>query len=202
MSSPVSTASYLARAQALRKADDKASLFYAALELRCGIEARLQEHATVAAGVSKREAEHWEIKSLGRTIEKAFGLGDSMLVVLLQMDDGRMGQFLYAPVSARLQEIGKRCGDYLHAIRPERVDVPAFWTELRSVLKEGCGLLELACASEVLRPTTHTGLHFTLAPEDPRVRIVQDYLAGLPGKLSTVKITPTGPITYYPANEA
>lgn len=153
MSSPVAAVSYLARAQALCKSDEKASLIYAALELRCGVEARLQAHASVATGVSKRQANEWEIKKLARTLEQAFGLGDSMLLVLLTMEDGRACQFIYAPVSSRLQEIGKRCGDYLHALPPERVASPGFWAELRSMLTEGCGLLQLACCSEILRPT-------------------------------------------------
>ena len=91
--------------------------------VRCGIEARLQEHAAVAKGISKQQAGHWEIKKLGRTIDEAFGLGDSMLIVFINMEDGRQGQFMYAPVSSRLQGIGKRCGDYLHALQPERVSV-------------------------------------------------------------------------------
>ena len=202
MSSPVSAVSYLSRAQALRKSGEKASLIYAALELRCGVEARLQAHASVAKGISKRQAEQWEIKKLARTLDQAFGLGDSMLLVFLSMEDGRACQFIYAPVSSRLQEIAKRCGDYLHALPPERVASREFWSELRSMLTEGCGLLELACSSEILRPTVEGGLHFELQPDDPRVSIVQAIQAGASGKFSIATLTPAGPLTYYPANEA
>ena len=198
MSTSVAAASYLARAEALRKAADSASLIYSALELRCGIEARLQEHAAVAKGISKQQAGHWEIKKLGRTIDEAFGLGDSMLLVFINMEDGRQGQFMYAPVSSRLQGIGKRCGDYLHALQPERVAVASFWEELQALLSEGCSLLELACNSEVMRPTVADGLHFVLQPGDPRASLVQDLLSGAPGKMSTATLTPVGPITYYP----
>ena len=125
-----------------------------------------------------------------------------MLLVFLTLEDGRACQFMYAPVSIRLQEIGKRCGDYLHAVRPERVERESFWIDLRAMVKEGCGLLELACESEILRPTVATGLHFALKPEDPRVAIVRDYLAGAPAKLTTATLTPTSRLTYYPANEA
>ena len=200
MNSPVFAASYLARAQALYKTNDKASLNYAALELRCGVEARLQAHAAVAHGISKTQAEHWEIKKLSRTLDEAFGLGDSLLIVLVTMNDGRACQFMYAPVSTRLQEIAKRCGDYLRAIHPDRVDKTEFWTKLRSMVEEGCHLLNLACSSEILRPTVDTGIHFQLAPEDHRVSIVRDFLAGVACEFSTVKITPTSPFTIYPAN--
>ena len=202
MNSPVSAVSYLARAQALYKTDDKASWIYAALELRCGVEARLQAHAAVAHGVSKTQAEQWEIKKLGRTLDEAFGFGDSLLIVFVTMGDGRACQFMYAPVSARLQEIAKRCGDYLHAIRPERVEKAEFWAELRSMVEEGCHLLNLACSSEILRPTIETGLHFELPPEDPRLSIVQDILTGVPCKFSTAMLTPTSSFTFYPADGA
>lgn len=200
MNSPVSAVSYLARAQALCKMHDKASLIYAALELRCGVEARLKEHVAVAHGVSKNQVEQWEINKLARTLDEAFGLGDTFLIVFASMSDGRSCQFIYAPVNTRLREIAKRCGDYLHAIRPDRVEMSEFWKELQSMVEEGCTLLELACSSEILRPTIESGLHFQLSPEDPRVQIVQDFLAGMPCEFSTFNITPTGPFTIYPAD--
>ena len=201
MDSPVSAISYLARAKALFKSEDKASLVYSALELRCGVEARLQEHASVAIGVSKNQATQWEIKKLSKTIETAFGLGDSFLIVQLQMEDGRACGFFYAPVNSRLQEIAMRFGDYLHAVPHDRVQDSRFWSELRTMLEEGCPLLELACSSELLRPSIEHGLHFVLPPSDPRIAIVQDFQNGAPGTFSTATITPTGPMTFYPPDE-
>lgn len=202
MTYSVAPSDYAARAQALHKAGDTPSLLYAALELRCGIEARLQQHAAVAVGVSKSQATQWEIKKLARTLDQAFGLGDSILLVFMNMNDGRSCQFMYAPVSSRLQEVGKRCGDYLHALRPDRTSTKEFWTELRKLITEGCGLLDLACSSEILRPTVETGLHFDLRPDDARIEIVRDLIAGVPGKFTTATIFPTSPMTYYPADEA
>jgi hypothetical protein len=198
----VSPLDYAKRARSLSKLGDHASLVYASLELRCGIESRLQQHASVAVGVSKGQASAWEITKLGRTLETAFGLGDAMLVVLLNMADGRTCQFVYVPVSARLREIGKRCGDYLHSLKPERAYVEEFWAELRSLVTEGCGLLEMACSSEILRPTIESGFHFHLAPEDPRTSVINDLIAGSPGHFSVVTITPTGPMTYIPGDDA
>ena len=202
MDSPVSAVSYLARAQALRRTGDKASLIYAALELRCGVEARLKQHASVAAGVTKGQAEQWEIKKVARTLEQAFGLDDTILLVFINFEDGRSCQFTYAPVSVRLQEIAKRCGDYLHAVRPERASSPTFWKDLRSMITEGCGLLEMACSSEILLPTIESALHFRLLPDDRRIPMVQEVMAGAPVTLRTARITPVGPMTYYPEDEA
>lgn len=200
MDSPVSAVSYLARAKQLLTSAEKANLIYAALELRCGVEARLKEHASVAVGVSKAQLGQYEIRKLSKTVYEAFGLGDTFLLVFLQLVDGRVGQFTYAPVSSQLQDIAARLGDYLHAVPHERVVADGFWTELRSMLTEGCGLLELACSSELLRPTFEHGLHFCLPPGDPRIEIVRDYQAGVQGTFRTATIEPIGRMTYYPGD--
>lgn len=197
MDSPVSAISYLSRAKKLLRSDDKADHIYAALELRCGVEARLKEHAAVAVGISKSHLAHYEIRKLSRTVQEAFGLGDTFLTVFLELADGRTGQFLYAPVTSQLQTIAARLGDYLHALPHERVVADGFWENLRIQLTEGCGLLELACSSDVLRPNIEQGFHFCLSPEDSRVAIISDYMNGMKGTFSTVTITPVGPFTLY-----
>lgn len=202
MDSPVSAISYLSRAKKLLRSGDKASLFYTALELRCGVEARLKEHAAVAVGVSKTQLGHYEIRKLSKTVYEAFGLGDTFLIVFLELVDGRAGQFMYAPVTTQLQAIAARLGDYLHAVPHETIVADGFWENLRSQLTEGCGLLELACSSEVLRPTFDQGLHFCLPPDDSRVTIITDYMNGTEGTFRTATITPVGPLTYYPGDEA
>ena len=201
MNNPVSAISYLARAKQLRRSGEKAELIYAALELRCGVEARLKEHISVAAGVSKTQLAHYEIRKLSKTVNEAFGLGDTFLLIFLQLDDGRTGQFTYAPVTSRLQEIASRLGDYLHAVPHERATGKPFWAELRSLLSEGCTLLELACASEVIRPTFEQGIHLCLSLEDPRNQIVEDYMRGTAGTFRTVTLSPAGPMTCYQDDE-
>jgi hypothetical protein len=153
-------------------------------------------------GVSKTQLGRYEICKLSKTVQEAFGLGDSFLLVFLQLVDGRVGQFTYAPVTAQLQDIAARLGDYLHVVPHEKAIAVGFWTELRSMLTEGCGLLELACSSEILRPTFEHGLHFCLPPGDPRVDIVMDYQRGVQGSFRTATIEPIGRATYYPVDEA
>lgn len=201
MTSPVTAISYLTRAQALELTGDEASLIYAALELRCGVEARLREHAAVAVGVSKKDARRYEIGKLGRTVENAFGLHDELILLFVTMEDGRACEFLYAPVTRRLQDIAKCCGDYLHAMQPERLSKPDFWPHLRGLVREGCNLLQLACGSEILRPVAEQGFHFALRPDDPRIQIIQDLRAGVPGTFSVATLAPAGPMTFYPADD-
>lgn len=201
MDSPVSAISYHSRAKQLLESGDKASLFYAALELRCGVEARLKEQAA-AAGVSKTQLGHYEIRKLSKTVEETFRLGDTFLIVSLKLADGRIGEFTYAPVNSRLQTIAARLGYYLHAVPHEELAANGFWENFRSQLTEGCYLLELACSSEILSPSFDRGFHFSLPPGDLRIAILQEYMNGMEGEFRTAKITPTGPFSYYPVDEA
>lgn len=198
---PSRSIDYLARAERLRKKEEAESLMYAALELRCGVEARMREYTNHAIGISRAKAQEWEIKKLGRTLETVYGTGDTMLVIRISLSSGLAGQFIYAPVSSRLQEIAKKIGAFLHAGGMD-FDSVEQWSELRAILHEGCGLLQLCCAGEVLRPSFSDGLHFALAPGDPRVQLVREIQNGAEPTISIVNITPAGPISYYPVSES
>lgn len=194
-------ADHLARAETLRKERDSASLTYAALELRLGIEARLKEYVDLVVGVSESVKSRWEIAKLGKTLESKYGLADGMQIIFVTLNEQRV-QFMYVPVSTRLQQIGGLLGGYLHWKPLEPGVESRYWDELASLLHEGCGLLQLACAGEVLRPSFSDGLHFILDAADPRVPIVKALCDGAPAKFEVFQITPVGPITYYPANAA
>jgi len=182
----------------MREHGDAVSLMYAALELRCGIEARLQEFAAHVPGITKKQAREWEIKKLGRTLDAAFRAGDRILLLLVQLHSGQVAQFMYAPVTSRLQEIGKRCGDYLHVRPGLDEDDDRRWAQLSQMLHEGCGLLRMSCSSEILCPTMPEGLHIVLAEDDPRLEAVKALQNGNHAGVQIMTITPTGPITYYP----
>lgn len=196
---PRLSSDFLERAEGIRIRKDASSLMYAALELRCGIEARLQEFASNAPGVTKKQARDWEIKKLGRTVDAAFRMGDKILILLVQLHEKPVAQFIYAPVTARLQDIGKKCGDYLHVRRDPPSEEDGNWAQLAQLLHEGCGLLRMSCSSEILCPTMPEGLHIVLAEDDPRLQAVQALQNGTHAGVHVVNITPTGPITYYPA---
>lgn len=198
MDSPVSSISYLSRAKSLSNSSDKANLIYAALELRCGVEARLKELAVSAPNVPRKKSKQWEISKLSKTIDGAFNLGDSFQIIHLKMENGTECTFLYAPVNKRLQEIAKKCGDYLHVIPHKRIQDTEFWNKLKKMIEEGCSLLELACSSEILCPSMEQGLHFSLLPNDPRIAVIEDYQNGAKGNFSTFTFTPAGPGTFYP----
>lgn len=190
---------HLSRAEGLRKVDDPVSLTYAALELRLGIEAKLKEYVANAIGLSKTQSKEWEIKKLGRTLAEKYGLGHEVIQLIFVKANGQHATFMHAPVSTRLQDIGKKCGNYLHWKEVVTTVEEAHWQELREIVHEGCGLLQLSCASEVLRPSFSDGLHFTLKIGDPRVPLVQALSEGIAAEFEVFDFNPAGTITYKPA---
>lgn len=158
----------------------------------------MQEFAAHAVGISKKQARDWNIDRLGRTLESAFGAGDKIMVLLVRLTSGDTVQFIYAPVTARLQEIAGRCGDYLHVRSDAPEDEANNWALLSQILHEGCGLLRLSCSSEIHRPTFEHGLHFVLEEGDPRVEVVKALQTGNHAGVQVIEIEPKGPMTYYP----
>ena len=197
MNYPLRSIDYLERADAQRKLTSVANLRYAALELRCGIEARLKEYASHAVGITKSQAREWEITKLGKTLDTAFGTGDTIFIIIIDLESGLSGQFIYAPVTSRLQEIGKRLGFYLHAQSADTYNEEEYLTHLKSLLHEGCGLLRLACSGEVLRPTIQHGLQLVLDADDPRIKIVEAIQAGERKRIQILNIDPVGAMTFY-----
>ena len=201
MTFPCRSIDFLDRAEQLCRVQDPVQILYAALELRLGIEARLAEYAAHVIGVSKAKTTEWEIGKLGKTLHEAYGLRDTMLVIIMRFSDGSQAEFLYAPVSPRLQEIGKRLGVFLHSQRLVSAFGDSDQGELRQLLHEGCGLLRLACAGEVLRPAMSDGILVALEGDDPRSQLIENYQRGVEAEIHVFDITPAGPVTYYPAGD-
>jgi len=113
----VSSRDYLSRAKRLLGSHDEASLFYAAFELRCGIEARLQEYFHQAAKITKVKRDLWQIGKLGYEIEKVFDKYEKPIQVrFVHPETGEEFPCSYTPVTSHVRNIGKKLGDYLHRI--------------------------------------------------------------------------------------
>jgi len=63
---------YLERARERFAEGSHQALFYAALELRCGIEQRIREYSSVQKQISKRLQKGWRITHLGKDLNKVF----------------------------------------------------------------------------------------------------------------------------------
>jgi hypothetical protein len=53
--------------------------FYAAFELRCGIEARMRQYLRAREDVSDKKAKGWQLNRLARDIEAAFRTGNKFI---------------------------------------------------------------------------------------------------------------------------
>ena len=151
---PISSRDYLARARVQLAAGNLQALFYAALELRCGVEARLQEHLEPHSHIPESRRTEWRPGKLHRTTIEAFKLGDQVARVrIVHQDSGALITTLfYTPVSARLKTLAEKLGSYLHAAKTVRPADDPFWTSFRDELEEAAQLLTDATTGTLLGP--------------------------------------------------
>ncbi len=149
----VDAESYLNRAAKRLAESSPEALFYAALELRAGVEARLQEYLEPHSHVSDTKKFEWRIGRLVQTNSNVFQSDGQITRVRIR--DQESGELVltahHTPVSVRLKAIAERLGDFLHAQEFRQPDDP-WWHETRCIVSEGVALLTEACAGELLGP--------------------------------------------------
>ncbi|MET0012041.1 MAG: hypothetical protein ABW088_00170 [Sedimenticola sp.] len=154
MSYGIESRDYLKRAKEQLKKDTNESLFYAALELRSGIEARMLEYLEVQKHVSKKKRTGWQVAKLARNIEDAFRLGDKDAVLRMRDPDSHEVVFevRYTPVKRSLREKAEILGNYLHSAKRYYPDDHEYWLKFRELLSEGISELEHANSGRLLGP--------------------------------------------------
>jgi len=154
MSYSTKSTAYLARAREMLDVKDNKTLFYAAFELRCGIEARLKEYFDAQAETTKRRRSGWQIDKLVKQVESVFKLNNKGLkIVVFDADtEASIATVLYTPVTPQLQKMGERLGDYLHSQNHERPDTGCFWIEMRKRLEMTYQELGFATSGILLAP--------------------------------------------------
>jgi hypothetical protein len=148
-----SSRDYIKRAQQLLKSGNSESLFYAAFELRCGIEARMQEYLEVADDISEKKKQGWKIAELGKNLERAFKLGNK--IVQLNFEDAVSSNqctIYHTPVNSQLRKQGQQLGNYLHAMKGHRKLDDPWWKVFKSLLDETCNGLSIATKGTLLGP--------------------------------------------------
>jgi hypothetical protein len=190
---------YLGRARILLDQKTAQSLFYAAFELHCGIEARLQEYLDVQQHISKKKKQGWKIAELGKNLKHAFDDGDQ--VVEIRMTDKNSGESAicyYTPVRASLKKKGQQLGNYMHALKEHKPPGHKWWREFKELLHATYEELKFAttgtlCGPPLLNPRGGTQLNHELGYEktnDEKIinlggvgRVIQmsvNYLKSLP----------------------
>jgi hypothetical protein len=147
----VRASDYLARAQQERRAKNPARLFYSALELRCGVEARLHEYRDAIR--KKKRDNVWRVRFLKREVESLVDKFEKPVTIRLQIPEtGEHLPMRYVPVSDELKSIAQRLGDYLHCVGVEKVQQKGFWTQFSSMVDRGITLLSDAASGDLLAP--------------------------------------------------
>lgn len=189
----VSSRSYLARAQKRLLSGAHHDLFYAALELRCGVEARLQEYLAPHEFIPVGKRTDWRVGNLHRTMDEHFRLGDQVARVRIIEHERLLATLFYVPVSNRLKAIANGLGDYLHAGKQHYPVHDPYWTTFRALLEEGERLLRQATAGTLLGPMTidrRTGqsiMPVELLPDENGV--MNDEVRNLRGRSVTLEVS-------------
>ena len=129
----ISARDYLSRALVLLETTEPHSLFYAAFELRCGIEARMKEYLAEWEHISKKNKNGWAISKLHRDLEKEFKLGDKVVrwAVHDKSSDVLTAVFYHTPVTNKLKCEGEKLGNFLHSAKIFRGSQDDWWGEFR-----------------------------------------------------------------------
>jgi len=145
----ISAESYLDRAKRRLAQPSPENLVYAALEIRCGVEARMQEYLEPQDHLPKKGRTSYRLNVLGRELDKVSPDDDRVTRLTVFSESGMyLGAYHYTPVSRRLRELAGKCGDLLHA--PASAPSPETWQEAEALLTEAFQELCRACCGELL----------------------------------------------------
>jgi hypothetical protein len=143
---------YLERARERFAEGSHQALFYAALELRCGIEQRIREYSSSQQQISKRLQKGWRITHLGKDLNKVFK-ARNMVIEFTIIDETKGDPIIilyYTPVTSGLQNVGEKLGNYLHSMREYQPDESDWWQDFKWLLKRGIKGLESATKGNLM----------------------------------------------------
>ncbi len=144
---------YLGRARACLGETSIRALFWAAFELRCGIEARLQQYLEARRESSAKIKQGWRIAKLARHVDRRFKTGDKVVRLVMQDTDGHpFYELVYTPVTSRLQKMGERLGNFLHAQTRYHSPTDRWWSEVRHFLESVAAELDRAVQGNLMGP--------------------------------------------------
>lgn len=111
-------------------------LFYAAFELRCGVESRIQDYLDAREDIAKKKKKGWKVAAAGRELDKAFADGLRIIeLVIVSPATGEQVPFFHTPVGPELRTATGRLGDLLHAQKETISGDSQWWSETRKFLE-------------------------------------------------------------------
>lgn len=149
----ISSRDYLLRAKIQLAKEELESLFYAAFEIRCGVEARMREYLEAQKEISEKKKKGWKISDLSRSIESVFKLGDKVAeITIYDSNEDICCQLRYTPVRKRLKHLAELLGNYLHSSKKFYTPDDKFWMDFRMILNECVKELEFSTSGVLLGP--------------------------------------------------
>ncbi len=150
----ISSRSYLTRAKKQITNNSLESLFYAAFELRCGIEARMQEYLYIQEHISKKKKKGWRVLDLGNNIESAFKTGDKVIILTFYNIESKeqIISLFYTPVTSSLKKNAQKLGNYLHAKQEHHDPNHKWWSDFRELIITTIDDLYIATSGLLLGP--------------------------------------------------
>jgi hypothetical protein len=145
---------YLRLADRLLSSGKVEELFYAAFELRAGIESRMQGYLEAQKHISKKKKKGWQIAKLGRSIEEAFRLGNKVAEIRVYEPESKkpIACLYYTPVTSALRMKAEKLGNYLHSASVTKVSNKDWWDNFRTLLEGISDQLRDATAGALLGP--------------------------------------------------
>jgi hypothetical protein len=143
----IHSSNYLERARRRLEEQTLEGLFYAALELRFGIEARLQQYREALSEITRQKLrKEWQVPRLAADLEKAFSMGDKIveITVIDPVSQVPRAVFLYTPVNTTLQTMAGKLGGILHCQSEYRRTDDPWWKDTRDFLEQVCSELSKA----------------------------------------------------------
>jgi hypothetical protein len=188
----VSSRDYLRRARARLDEETPEGLFYAAFELRAGVESRLQEYIEAQDRIQSRKKLGWHVAKLGKEMERMFRTGDKIVQLAILSDDGGtlLRNYYFTPVKQSLRKSVERIGEYLHAMRRSRAPDDPWWSRVRSFLEGVYAGLREATQGRLLGPPLMgpKGTRFNLDIEPEEGEKVEDLLREFVGTTRRVGV--------------
>jgi len=142
----ISSKAYLKRARKQLDENTKEGLFYAAFELRCGIESRLLQYWEANKHIHQMRKAGWEIPKIARDLEKAFIRRDKIARIdVLDSAGTELRTSLYfTPVTKDLEALGGKIGNLIHCPKLFRTSDDPWWGQTREFLEQVYAGLEKA----------------------------------------------------------
>jgi len=158
MSYKIGSRDYLSRARERLDENKPESLFYAALELRFGIEARLKKYLDANIELSKKKKNGWQIAVLGKNVENVFKQSNKLVRFKIYDEHQKkeLGELLYTPVSKKLIKDGEKIGKLLHSNRHFETQDLDWSSKTKDFLEAVYRELELANKGTLLGPPLYS----------------------------------------------